>query len=320
MTNPDSRPDASQASDCPARPDRPVLERISARVSTLGQGMTIRRVLPSRQRRMIGAWCFFDHAGPLAYEAGHGIAVGPHPHTGLQTFSWMIEGRMRHTDSLGNEAWIEPGQVNLMSAGHGIAHAEESDPDRPGRVQLAQLWIALPDEVRDDEPFFINYPELPVIEHDGFVMTVLVGDHDKVTSPVEVFTPLVALDLVADSESRTSMVLEPKFEYGLMVLEGRATVQDESFEPGELAYLGQNRSAIEVQADAGSRLLLIGGEPFAEDILLWWNFVARTPDEIEQAVRDWQDGRRFGNVDAARTPPLNVPSLDGVRLKAHGKR
>jgi quercetin 2,3-dioxygenase len=315
MTNPDPHPDSSRASDCPARPDHPVIERIAARTSTLGQGMTIRRALPARERRMIGAWCFFDHAGPLDYEAGQGIAVGPHPHIGLQTFSWMIEGRMRHSDSLGNVAWIEPGQVNLMTAGKGISHAEESDPNQPGRVQLAQLWIALPDARRDCEPAFVNYPELPVSHRGDLELTLLVGEHGDRISPVRVHSRLVAMDIRANQTDSTTLALDTDFEYGLMVLEESATVDGERFEPGELAYLGTGRSVLDLAVATGGRVLLIGGEPFDEDILLWWNFVARTPEEIEQAAADWQAGQRFGGVEASETPSLQMPSLEGVRIK-----
>lgn len=316
MTNPDPRPDTSLASDCPARPNRPVVERIPARTSTLGQGMTIRRALPSRQRRMIGAWCFFDHAGPLDYEAGQGIAVGPHPHIGLQTFSWMIEGRLLHTDSLGNELWLEPGQVNLMTAGHGISHAEESDPNRSGRVQLAQLWIALPDEQRDCEPAFVNYPELPVSHRGNLELTLLVGEYADRVSPVRVYSPLLAMDIRAQQSDAATLPLEADFEYGLMVLEESAEIDGERFEPGELAYLGSGRAMLDLSVPEGGRVLLVGGEPFAEDVLLWWNFVARTAEEIEQAGADWQAGKRFGEVQAAVTEPLQMPSLEGVRLRS----
>ena len=316
MSNPDPDSRSSRATDCPVRPDHPVIERIAARTSRLGQRMTIRRALPSRQRRMIGAWCFFDHAGPLDFEAGQGIAVGPHPHIGLQTFSWMIEGRIRHTDSLGNEVWLEPGQVNLMTAGKGISHAEESDPEQAGRVQLAQLWIALPDSQRHSEPTFVNHRELPVSHRGELELTLLVGEHDDLVSPVPVYSPLVAIDIRAENGDRTVLSLVDHFEYGLMVLEQTAEIDGERFGPGELAYLGIGRSKLDLIVSDGGRVLLIGGEPFAEDILLWWNFVARTPEEIEQAGADWQTGNRFGSVDAAVTPPLTMPDLDNVRLKS----
>ncbi len=313
MTNIDPKPESSAASDCPERPVQPVFERIPARTSSLGAGLTIRRALPSRQRRMIGAWCFLDHAGPMDHEAGKGIAVGPHPHIGLQTFSWMIEGRMRHTDSLGNEAWIEPGQVNLMTAGQGISHAEESDPERPGRLQLAQLWIALPDAHRNIPPDFVNHPELPVIHAPGLQVTVLVGQQHGQRSPVQVHTPLLALDLHSESGGQVQLDLRRDFEHGIMMLEGTAWVEGEPMVPGELAYLGTGRDGLDIRLDPGARGLLVGGEPFPEDILLWWNFVARTREEIEQAAEDWQAGDRFGSVPAARTPSLDMPPLPRVR-------
>jgi redox-sensitive bicupin YhaK (pirin superfamily) len=289
------------------------MDRLETKRAVVGDGFEIRRALPNRARRTIGAWCFFDHAGPADYPAGGGLVVGPHPHIGLQTFSWMIEGTILHTDSLGYRQWIRPGQVNLMTAGRGISHAEDSPADAPGRFQLAQLWIALPSEQREREPSFEHYPELPVLDRGGFRLTVLAGCFAGERAPAEVFSPLVGVDLFAPGPARLGLGLDARFEHGVMVLEGVATVAGERLSPGTLLYFGPGRERLEVDAPDSARLLLIGGQPFAEDILLWWNFVARTPDEIARATRDWLAGERFGRVVGARGAPLVAPELPALR-------
>jgi hypothetical protein len=292
------------------------MERLEAQRATVGEGFEIRRALPNRHRRMVGAWCFLDHAGPADYAAGRGLTVGPHPHIGLQTFSWMIEGRILHTDSLGYRQWIYPGQVNLMTAGRGISHAEDSPGDEPGRFQLAQLWIALPDAERHREPSFHHYPELPVLERGGFRITVLAGQFAGERAPAEVFSPLVGVDLAATGPARTGLALDPGFEHGVMTLEGEVTVNGERLAAGTLLYFGPGRDRLDVETRGAARLLLVGGRPFGEDVLLWWNFVARSYGEMEQATRDWQEGDRFGEVRGARGARLVAPDLKGLRLRA----
>lgn len=307
--------DASRSDDCPPCPGKPVLERIAAREAQIGKGFIVRRGVPSKARRMVGAWCFLDHAGPVEHGPGEGLRVGPHPHIGLQTFTWMIEGEALHRDSLGYEQIIRPGQVNLMTAGRGISHSEESPHDGPGRLHAAQLWIALPDSERHREPAFHHYPELPVIEHDGFTVTVLAGEALGHTAPAQVFSPLVGLDLTSHAAAAARLPLKPAFEHAVMCLRGSARVEGESVEPGMLLYLGQGRDGVEIACDEEAQLLLVGGEPFAEDILVWWNFVARTPEEIRAATDDWNAGRGFGEVTGTPLAPLKAPSLAGLSIK-----
>ncbi len=306
----------SDSRDCPDCPGRPVLERITTRDAEIGTGLTIRRALPSKDRRMIGAWCFLDHAGPRDYGRGQGIAVGPHPHTGLQTFTWMIDGEMMHRDSLGYEQVIRPGQVNIMTAGRGISHSEDAVNDEPGRLHAAQLWIALPNDDRHCEPAFDHHPVLPVIDADDFRVTVLAGTAYGHTSPARVYSPLLGLDLSCEGAAQTSVPLNPAFEYGVLVLRGGATVEGESLQPGTLLYLGTGRVALNVAAQADSQLLLLGGEPFKETVMLWWNFVARTQAEIEQATQDWNAGRGFGDVQGSPSPRLVAPDPSNLQLKA----
>lgn len=290
-------------------------ERLEARRTTLGEGQEIRRALPNRHRRTVGAWCFLDHAGPADYAAGRGVNVGPHPHIGLQTFSWMIEGTIQHRDSLGCDQWIRPGQVNLMTAGRGIAHSEESPADQPGRFQLAQLWIALPGVEEKREPAFEHYPQLPVLEHGGFRVTLLAGECSGERSPARVYTPLIGLDLATPGDARTGLPLRADFEHAVMVLEGAAEVEGERLEPGVLLYFGSGRGNLAIASREAARLLLIGGLPVREEILIWWNFVARRREDILQATHDWNRGLRFGEVRGARSARLVAPDPGELALK-----
>ncbi|MFT3897937.1 MAG: pirin family protein [Thermomonas sp.] len=292
----------------------PNTQRIAAHIADVG-GIPVRRALPTRERRMVGAWCFLDHAGPVDYPAGGGVQVGPHPHIGLQTFTWMIEGEILHSDSLGNRQPIRPGQVNVMTAGHGISHSEESPNDQAGRNQLVQLWIALPDGERERAPMFQHCPELPRIERDGFDITVLVGDWLGATLPATVFSPLLGADLCANGAAATTLPLRVGFEHAVVCLEGEVRIEGETLAPGTLLYLDLGRESLRIECDSAARLLLVGGEPFGEDVLLWWNFVARTPREMEEATRDWNQGDRFGDVPGTPLRRLVAPDVAGLHLR-----
>lgn len=292
-----------------------LIEKIATRQGVIGEGLVIRRALPSKQRRMVGAWCFLDHAGPMQYGPGEGLQVGPHPHIGLQTFTWMIEGQIMHRDSLGYEQVIRPKQVNLMTAGSGIVHAEDAVDNQPGTLHAAQLWIALPDAERHREPAFDHYPELPVVTQDNVCITVLAGECLSETSPVKLYSPLLGLDISTKGAAKTTIPLKPEFEHGVLVLRGSATMAGEALTPGTLLYLGTQLEQLSIECDEECQVLLLGGEPFKEEILVWWNFVARTPPEIEQATTQWNEGNYFGEVKGSPSPRLKAPSLDGLSLK-----
>lgn len=283
--------------------------RIEPRVADLGDGMFVRRSLPSRQQRMVGAWCFLDHAGPVQFDAGKGMHVGAHPHIGLQTFTWLIEGEVMHRDSLGYEQIIRPGQVNLMTAGRGVVHTEDSLHDGQ-RLHAAQLWIALPPEAQDCPPDFANYPDLPQW-HDGVArLTLLAGSYGRETAPTRLHSPLLGLDIASDEATELKLALDPTFEYGLLPLLGDATVEREIFQSDEFAYLGQGRSELNIALGAGSRLLLLGGQPFEQPVLMWWNFVGFTKAAIAEAQRQWERGDpRFGSIGDGRAPRLMPPPL-----------
>ncbi|MER2528940.1 MAG: pirin family protein [Candidatus Competibacter denitrificans] len=285
------------------------IQRIAPRTAEIGGGITVARLLPSRQRRTIGAWCFLDHAGPAIFAPGGGLRVGPHPHTCLQTFTWMLEGEVLHRDSLGNEQMIRPGQVNLMTAGHGIAHTEES-PAAETRAHAAQLWIALPADSTYIAPAFDHYPTLPRWQESGCEFTLLAGTHGGRTAPARIYSPLIGMDLFAAQGADLMLPLDPTFEYGVLLLEGTAEVEGLALAANDLAYLASGYSTLQLNLSIGTRALLIGGQPFADEITLWWNFVGRDKAYITQAQRDWEaSSPRFGEVKGFAGPRLAAPQL-----------
>ena len=287
----------------------PAIVRITPRSADLGEGMIVRRALPTREQRMVGAWCFLDHAGPVAFGPGQGMHVGAHPHIGLQTFTWMIEGEVLHRDSLGNDLVIRPGQVNLMTAGHGIVHTEDSVADGQ-RLHLAQLWIALPPEAENCAPAFAHYPELPQWQEGGAQLTLLVGSHGGRTAPTQSYSPLFGLDLTCAAPTSLTLPLQPEFEYGLLPLTGELTINGEKFQADEFAYLGCGREQLSLQLGAGTQALLLGGEPFAEPVQMWWNFVASNKAAITEAQAQWESGdARFGTVGDGSARRLVAPPL-----------
>lgn len=285
------------------------IQEVPLRRAEIGQGTVIKRALPSRHKRMIGAWCFLDHAGPVSFPQGEGLDVGPHPHIGLQTFTWMIEGTLMHTDSIGSKQLIRPKQVNLMTAGQGISHTEVA-PEQETHMHAAQLWIALPDAKRNMPSRFDHYPELPVVSRDGVEFTVLVGEFLETRSPVEVHSPLLALDLTAAETVRTRLQLNPAFEYGFMALEGTAHINQHELNEDNMVVLEPGLQDIEIELHQGARVLLLGGEPFESAILLWWNFVGRTQDELSEARDQWvNQDPRFGSIPDYNGPRLEAPAL-----------
>ena len=289
------------------------------------RAMTVRRTLPSRQRTLVGAWCFVDHYGPdpVAGPAGSGgMVVAPHPHTGLATVSWLFAGEIEHRDSAGHHAMVRPGEVNLMSAGRGISHSEVSTPDT-AVLHGAQLWVALPDDVRHGEPGFTHHAP-DVTRADGVEARVFLGSLLGTTSPVPTATPLLGAELVVEPGTTLVLDVDPAYELGVLIDTGSATVAGEPAAAHDLVYVppGSDRLHLETGADA-VRLLLLGGPPFGESIVMWWNFVGRSHDEIVGFREEWQaqaagevylDGR-FGIPLDDLLPPIPAPAMPHVRLK-----
>jgi len=276
----------------------------------LGRYTTVRRLLPQRTRRMVGAWCFVDHFGPDDVAGRPGMRIGPHPHTGLQTVTWLVEGEILHRDSTGSRQAIVPGQLNVMTSGRGISHSEESPADHPPLLHGLQLWIALPDSARHGDPGFAHHATLPVVEVGDARVTVLAGGFAGAVSPAVIHSPLMGAEVVLDGSADFSV--ERAFEYAAVVMTGAVTLAGVDLKPGSLLYLGTGHERLSVTGDA--RLFLFGGVPFDEPLVMWWNFVGRSHEEIAQARADWAAGRRFGTVSAE--PPLEAPPMPTVRLKA----
>jgi quercetin 2,3-dioxygenase len=258
-------------------------------------GLPVHRALPRRERRMVGAWCFLDRFGPLEVTPHHTMTVGPHPHIGLHTVTWLLSGQVLHSDSLGNEQLIRPGQLNLMTAGGGIAHAEDARDQTGRRMDGIQFWVAQSEATRHGPSSFAHHEDLPVVDVRSGTGTVLVGDFAGARSPAAVDSPLVGVDI--SGSGRLDVPMDPGFEYAVVVLHGGGRLHDVDVEPNQLVYLGTGRDGVQIDLAAPSRLLLLGGAPFPEEILMWWNFVARDRAELERAYADWESSdARFGPV------------------------
>lgn len=314
------------------------VEILAPREVPLGgpRAMLVRRTLPQRRRTLIGAWCFLDHYGPDDVADTGGMKVAPHPHTGLQTVSWLFTGEIEHRDSVGSHAMVRPGEVNLMTGGRGISHSEVSTP---GTTTLhgAQLWVALPEEHRDTDPSFQHHvPDL--VTGEGFGARVFLGSLLGVTSPVDTFTPLLGAELVLEPGARVALAVEESHEHGVLVDLGDVRVGDVDAQRFDLAYVEPGRDELVLVAgDEGARVLLIGGPPFGEQIVMWWNFVGRSHDEVVAYRDEWQrqvrgdldEGEvvadsqlvasgRFGVVLGDHLPPIPAPPLPNARLRERG--
>jgi redox-sensitive bicupin YhaK (pirin superfamily) len=285
----------------------PVLEALPGRLTELG-GLAIRRLLPRSQRRLVGPWCFLDSFGPLTFSFGRAMDVAPHPHIGLQTVSWLLDGEVLHNDSLGLRGVAAPGVLNLMTAGSGIAHAEETPSANSGRLMGLQLWIALPEGQRGVAPAFAQHRALPSVELDGGRATIIIGESGGLRSPARTFSPIVGVDVWGEPHRRFVLPLARDFEHALVLLQGGCSLDGQSLSTDTLYYLGcRRRELILVSGPKPARALLLGGAPFGETVLMWWNFVARSNDEIVAARDDWEAGRRFGEVRAYSGPRVPAP-------------
>jgi len=337
MTNLDIDP---QEIVCAENGDAVGVELLAPRAVPLGgpRAMTVRRTLPQRQRSLIGSWCFLDHYGPDPIAGSGGMRVARHPHTGLATVSLLFTGGIAHRDSTGTEALVRPGEVNLMIAGHGISHQEFSTT---GTTLLhgVQLWYALPDATRDIPPAFEHYAPEPVVS-DGATVKVFLGSLAGSTSPVETWTPpLVAAEVNLEAGARLSLELNPGFEYGVLLDTGDLTVNASAVPLDHLAYLPLGQRSVSLEAGAAPvRLILIGGEPLGEQIVMWWNFVGRTHEEIVAYRAAWQaeigldastapddvtepNGlrhERFGPYPPGQPSPLPAPLMPNARLRPRG--
>lgn len=270
----------------------------NTRLHDLGDGFTVRRMLPVLQARHVGPFVFYDHMGPVEFPAGKGLDVRPHPHIGLATVTWLFEGTIRHRDTLGSLADITPGAVNWMTAGRGIAHSERTPPDvrRSGqRMHGIQVWVALPRADEEVAPEFHHHDaeSLPRILQRGAQLVLIAGTAYGKASPVKVFAPMFFIE--AQLETGASLTLpEEHAERGVHVIDGEVTWGDLTIGASQMGTQA-GESAPVVRANKPTRLMLFGGAPLDGDRHLWWNFVSSSKERIEQAKADWA-GQRFGKI------------------------
>ncbi len=275
------------------------------------RGLTVRRTLPQREIPTIGAWCFVDHFGPTTER----MEVLPHPHIGLQTVTWPLAGTIRHRDSLGSDVVLRPGELNLMTSGDGVSHSEFSVGDPEAPMHGIQLWVALPDATRAGAADFEHVTDLPRVEGECWNGIVIVGTLDGQTSPARTHTPLVGAQLSVKA-GRATIPVDPAFEHGILAVDVDVRVAGKDVAHRQLQYLGPGRSEIEVATDVDATVLLIGGEPFEEDIVMWWNFIGRSHEEIAAARAEWESAAdRFGHVDGHDGKVIPAPPMPEVRIK-----
>lgn len=321
--------DAPPTAEAPVECDGPRALLLEAREVPLGgvRAMSVRRSLPQRELPMVGAWCFLDRFGPQDAR----MRVEPHPHIGLQTVTWPLVGEIRHRDAVGSDVVLRPGQLNLMTSGTGIAHSEYSVGEDPVPLDALQLWVALPEARRHGAAAFERHTDLPAVDvpavrgADGEAIVVL-GELAGVASPATVHTPIVGAQVTLRPGARVRIPLRADWEHALIGVFGDIEVHADpaastALDSEHLLYLGLGREAIEVSSTGGATVFLIGGEPFEAEIVMWWNFVGRTHDEIAVAREDWKAlSPRFDHVVGHGDERVPAPPLPAVRLTARRRR
>ncbi len=294
------------------------------------RAMTVRRTLPAKERSFVGAWCFVDHYGPDDVSATGGMDVAPHPHCGLATVSWLFSGEVEHRDSLGTVAMVRPGEVNLMTAGRGISHSEVSTP---GTTVLhgAQLWLVLPAASADVDPRFEHHVPPVVDVGEGARAQVFVGSLWGSTSPVVVESPLVGAEVVLEPGAAVSVPVPRGFETAVLVDSGAVTLDGTDVARAELVVAparDHDGSVLLAAGPQGARVLVLGGEPLGEEVVMWWNFIGRSHEEVVAAREAWEAGAaaaqaaRFGRVEGyeGEVERIPAPAIPGVRLRPRGNR
>jgi redox-sensitive bicupin YhaK (pirin superfamily) len=318
VSNLDRSPALTTSGGTTAVAPGPVHQLFAGREVVLGEATKVRRLLPNLGRRLVGAWCFVDHYGPEDVAASAGMQVPPHPHIGLQTVSWLLVGEVHHRDSLGNDQVVVPGQLGLMTAGAAIAHAEQSPVPHPALLHGVQLWVALPEASRRVAPEWAYHPDLPVLQETGARVTVILGELAGAASPGRAYSPIVGVDVELVGGGDLLLPLEPEFEHAVLVMSGAGEADGVALAPGAMLYLGCARRSVRLRSESGARLMLLGGAPFEEHIVMWWNFVARTGEEIAAARAEWMTGTAFDDVPGFDGYRLPAPTLPAGRLRPGG--
>ena len=328
MSNLDSAPDEQT---CVALPGpTTALEVLEPREVPLGgaRAMTVRRTLPQRSRSLVGAWCFLDHFGPDDVTTGPGMQVPPHPHTGLQTVTWLFGGEIEHHDSVGSACLVRPGELNLMTAGRGISHSEHSPDDRTTTtLHGVQLWTALPHASAGVAPAFEHHDDLPVVQVDGVRLQVFLGALpaqpglgvvERMESPATTYSEIVGAQIDLDPGTRLTLAVDPEHEHAFLVDSGdEVTVDGSPLAADSLGYLAPGRHEVVLTTTGRARLVLVGGRPSTEEIVMWWNFVGRSHDEVVAARADWQ--RQIGRADRDTLETLDALETLGARGGSGGQ-
>ncbi len=308
---------SGRVDDSPTHPG-PRVEVLAPRDVPLGgpRAMSVRRTLPQRHRSLIGAWCFLDHFGPDDVEVSGGMLVPPHPHAGLQTLTWLFAGRVEHRDSGGHQAVVGPGELSLMTAGHGICHSEISTPDTTV-LHGVQLWIALPDADRETGRDYVHHVPRQV-DLDDATVTVFVGELLGVRADAPSFTPLLGAEVLLGPHVVLDLGVDEGFEHGVLVDGGDVDIDGTALTRHELGYIapGPQRLTLTNRGATPARLILLGGTPFTEPIAMWWNFVGRTHEDVLEMRTQWQsEADRFGTV-AGSEVRLGAPELPHARIRS----
>lgn len=328
MSNFDSAPEVEYLA--PGQPCTAV-EVLEPRVVPLGgpRAMTVFRALPAKGRSLVGSWCFLDHYGPDDVSVSGGMSVPRHPHTGLATVSWLFSGEVEHLDSGGNAATVRPGELNLMIAGSGITHEEIMSPATT-TLHGVQLWYALPSNTRFAENSFVNYKPEPV-SIKGLTAFVFIGEFLGSVAPVETQTPdLLGAELRFEGGSTHRLDLRADFEYAILAEDGPIWINGVEIPHRAIGVVPVGSTVLDLQAGPGStRAILLGGIPLGESIVMWWNFIGRTHEEIVEFRARYQAElgfepflpehaglpKLFGEFPPGTRPPLPAPDLPNVRLR-----
>ncbi len=307
VSNPETAPEEVECGSGEDRTAQAVTVLLPRDVPLGGaRAMTVRRTLPQRHRSLVGAWCFADHYGPDAVAETGGMVVPPHPHTGLQTVSWLFTGVIEHRDSGGHHAMVRPGELNLMTGGSGVAHSEVSTPGTDV-LHGVQLWVALPEATRNAPRDFVHYAP-PSVSVGTATARVFLGTLAGSTSPVATHTPLLGAEIEL-AGGHVDLQVDPTHEHAVLVDRGEVAVEGAPVGTGALGYLPTGRDRLRVDSRGAARILLIGGAPLEEDILMWWNFVGRSHEEIAEFRQEWQQrGERFGVVPGYAGEPSWLPA------------
>lgn len=271
--------------------NRKIHLKLTAKESPLTGSFSVYRALPRRELRRVGGFVFFDHFDAENI-APDNFDVPPHPHIGLQTVTYLFEGEILHTDSLGYQEFIKPGAVNWMTAGRGITHAEQA-MTKQARMHGVQSWVGLPHAFRKTEPSFAHFggDELPTVELENARIRVLAGSLDAEASPIPTFQELTYLDVVADANCALEINVNPAHELAIYVCEGEISVSGERVERFVLAKLTDGEDTIAFSCEQTARFVVFGGEHLPDPTVIYWNFITDTLGEAKQATIDWEAGK-----------------------------